>query len=84
MGTLWLGGEVGLGLHTLQGLRASARGKVPGVGRGFFSLSQEEEEKILRPLSTLFSEKTLQTLQTLQKYPVYHPPPSQYHPHHLP
>ena len=68
MGTLWLGGEVGLGLHTLQGLHASASAKVPGVGRRFFFFSQEKKKKILRPLSTLFSEKTLQTLQTLQKY----------------
>ena len=39
MGTLWLGGARWVwGLHTLQGLRASARGKVPGVGRDFFFL----------------------------------------------
>ena len=75
MGTLWLGGEVGLGLHTLQGLHASARAKVPGVGRRIFFSLPRKEKKILRPLSTLFSEKTLQTLQTLQ-YPGYHPPSS--------
>ena len=45
MGTLWLGGEVGLGLHTLQGLRASARGKVPGMGRDFFFFFQERKKK---------------------------------------
>ena len=85
MGTLWLGGEVGLGLHTLQGLRASARGKVPGVGRRiFFRPSKEKQKKIPRRPSTLFSEKSVQSVQALQ-YPVYHPLSSaSYTPHQPP
>jgi hypothetical protein len=63
---------VGLGLHTLQGLHASARAKSQEWGGEFFFSQERKEKKNLRHLSTLFSEKSVQSVQALQ-YPGYQP-----------
>ena len=58
MGTLWLGGARWVwGLHTLQGLRASARGKVPGVGRDFFFSSKKKKKNPEAPLYPFLRKK---------------------------
>ena len=63
---------MGLGLHTLQGLHALARIKVPGgVGFFFFFPGKKKKKKNPDPLYP-FSQKSVQGVQGVQ-YPFYHP-----------